>query len=223
MLKSLVFTFSLISLTLAVSACSNSSRNNGEVKLCDQKWSPISTDNSSAQEKVDTSDDAKSISIPAGEYETPSIRLVYYDQQKDIRLDLSISPNKINQKTNSVSFSFNCVGGKGLRPQMDPLTIQLPYVAKMVVGADNSSRLSTHELTVSIDFSRESVVLVENSVLSSDQAGSLKNTYPKNANTQHIIYKINSTDYESRVKVLSEGAQLISVINYRPKVESSEL
>lgn len=198
MLKSLIF--SILAGVLII-GCSNNSRRKNELNICEPKWSPVSIDNPDAKEKVDTSDQNKALSMNLGDYTTPSLRLIYFDKTEDIKIDMTISLDSVS-KDGSVAHSINCIGGKGLKPDMQPLTVQLPYVSKMKVEANDKMTLSTDEVTLEIASKKHGAFyFVSKLNLSSDKSESLKNKYPKDDGTQHMIYKIDESSYESRVQL----------------------
>ena len=202
-MKSLVF---LPFLALTITACSSGNDSKGKNELCDKKWAPgVITELPGAQEKVDTSDSAKSLKMKAGEYVTPSIRLFYFDKSSDIRLDLNIAPGKIDPKTGNTSFSINCVGGKGLRSNMDTLSIKIPFVAKMKVDGAGSGTITKNELSIDLNSKTNRSFIHVTTAGISEKSDSLKDTYPKDADKKHILYKVNDDVYESRIQLMSQG------------------
>ncbi len=202
-MKSLVI---LSALSLALVACSSNNNSSKKNELCDSKWAPQDLNNTAAQEKVDSSESTKSIKMNQGEYKTPSLRIFVYDKSADIRLDLNVSPGGVNSKSGSLNYTINCIGGKGLRSNMDTLSVKIPYIAKMVVDADGKSVLTKNELTLEVaNKANKGFIHFADASLGKDKSESIKDAYPKDTDIKHIIYKLSETSYESRVQFKGQG------------------
>lgn len=192
------------SLALITAACSGGNPRKRSNELCTQKWAPATIDNPNAKEKVDASESSKSIAMTEGVYQAQPIRVYMFDQSEDIRLDLTIYPDRFNEKSGS-PFTINCVGGRGLKPSMDTLSIEIPYITTVNVDGSGSSRVEMAALTLEVASKlRPQYIYVESSS-AVKTSKTLKDAFEVGANAKHMIYKLGDTSYESRVQYLSAG------------------
>jgi hypothetical protein len=138
------YTILLAFLAFSITACSGSKNSIKKAPFCNPSYEAFSYQPADAIQSTDLAAGEK-LNLPEGDYEASTTEIYYTEPN----LRIHITATKSADGTKFVH-AFNCIGGPWARPNMQAITIAMPFVAKISISKSGKTTIAPGQIFVDL-------------------------------------------------------------------------
>ena len=169
--------------------CSSGRSGFTKAKYCTSQVNPLLGDQDAAYNRKVQVKPGEDFVEQTGDYAFQSAEFFYHDTINDIKMHFSLSPNAAGEVTASVV----CLGGKGIKPEMQPVVFSLDIMSDLFFDSQKNTQLRTRNFTVDLQRRPPGQKWLEysTSVVKKDfEPGDIDNFYGNVADATHLFIQL---------------------------------
>lgn len=146
------------------------------------------------------------LTLEVGNYVSNGVDIYYNNIARDIRMHIIARKSTDGQ----TSFDLLCAGGLGISRNMEPVTVSLPVVSKLIVSANGKTLIEPGNLLVDVrDRGASPWLQVNLTADTKSEEGDFKSIVSEETLDTLMLFQFTDTSFDVRQKLLAETASVI--------------